>query len=555
MIAGHATSVTNHGPCQMAEGCTETSIYRVDRNCAKERTAGGYRCCESHKPPEVVFAPFLGQQEKFFARRERFVFFGGAAGPGKSLCLMMKFGQVLAVEQAKHAFMRKRGKRHQSTAWSIYLRRVGPNMKQVKAWSRQYMPAFDPAAHFVEDEGIWTFPSAGGAAFQFAHMEHEKDRYKFKSSQYITAAFDELTEFTEVQFDYIDTRCRSTDPELQPLVQVLAASNPDGEGLLWVRERFIEVAPPETVVRIETKLGDGRIHASEQVFIPAKLSDNPKLMSDGAYEASLLNKRPEVRDALLSGDWYIVSGAFFASIWDGRIHVVEDHDIPDGAKVFRSGDWGIRTWTSIGWWYQDSEGGLTMFAHLRCQGLTADKVAFEVRKMESRLGYWDDGDANQSKLNFARNPLDSSCFRVEGQTGAPTIAKDFLKCGVRWTQSRKGPGSRYQGAAQIMRRFSTMIPAAFEGATDPTERERPMLRFMRSCHSPIKTIPVLRAAPNDANDVDTKADDHDYDCVMYACLENPLQLPTDDDDWDSEDEDLVPASRNANRLTLGTPIR
>jgi hypothetical protein len=96
------------------------------------------------------------------------------------------------------------------------------------------------------------------------------------------------------------------------------------------------------------------------------------------------------------------------------------------------------------------------------------------------------------------------------------------------------------------------IPASFEGAIDPTERERPMLRFMASCKSPIKTIPVLRADPGDANDVDTKGDDHDWDMVMYACLENPIKLPEEDDDFD--EEDVRQPRRSQNRLSLGPPV-
>jgi hypothetical protein len=495
-----------HGLCEVSPGCPEPAIFRLNNG----------KSCKKHKPESIVFAPFLGQQEKFLQRRERVVFFGGAAGGAKSLSLLMKFTQQLSVEKRRFAEARKLGKVHKSTAWGLYLRRTTPNLKQAKSWSRLYMSALDPAATFNEDEGIWKFPSAGGAVLQFSHMEHAKDRFRFKSSAYSFLAFDELTEFEEEMYDYLDTRLRTTDPFLDPYLQICSASNPDGEGLVWVRERFIEIAPPETVVRIETTLGDGRVHAYEQIFIPSKLSDNPILLESGQYEAALRNKRPEVREALLNGNWYVSQGAFFGQIWDSDHHVVEDHDVPQGAKIFRSGDWGIRSPSSICWWYEDADGGLTMFAHLRTVGLTADKVAGEMKKIELRYDLWDDVDDGygESKLNFARNPLDSACFSNPGMAGAPTIAKDFARCGVRWKPAKKGPGSRYNGLAQMVRRMVTTIPAAFEGATDPTERARPMLRFMRGCKSPIKTIPVIQTDPNDINDVDTKADDHDVD----ACL-------------------------------------
>ncbi len=538
-------NVAPHGYCEVKTSCggKEPAIYRLNTG----------KSCEACKPASVIFAPFLGQQEKFFHRRERIVFYGGAAAGGKSLCLMMKFAQIISVEKQRFSEAKKKGQRYVSTAWGIYFRRTTPDLEQIKELSERFFKALDPYAKFNDNKGIWKFPSAGGAIFQFSHMEHERDKHKHKSRAYIYIAFDELTEFSETQFDYLDTRLRTTDPILEPYMQICAASNPDGEGLLWVRERFIEVAKPEEVVSIETKLLDGRVINFEQVYIPAKLTDNPKMMASGQYEASLMNKRPEVREALLNGNWYVVAGAFLASVWNSDLHVCEDHDIPDSAKVFRAADWGILAPASIGWFYEDADGGLTMFAHIRRQGKTADLVAKDVAAIESRHGFWDH-HAKASRLNLARNPLDSACFADAGTMGSPTVAKDFAKAGVRWKRAKKGPGSRFNGAAQIMRRMSTMIPEAFKGATSPTERERPMLRFMRSCTSPIKTIPTLRADPNNADDVDTKADDHDWDMLMYACLENPVSLPTEDDDYDVDDEEFREPARKSHSLSVGPPI-
>lgn len=517
-----------HGRCEQKGGCDAEPIYRVRE----------LKLCKEHKGADTVFAPFLGQQEKMFQRRERVVFVGGAGGCGKSLFGQMKFGQQLAVENRRFEEARAKGLRFKSKAWGGYFRRTSPNFKQAVQRSREYFEAMDPAAYYNENSNLWTFPSCGDAVFQFATIEHEKDRFKFKSHEFTYLFFDELTEFTEVQFDYLDTRLRTTDPFLEPYLQCCAASNPDGEGILWVRERFIEVAPPETVVSIETVLRDGRTKSYTQVFIPGRLDDNPILLESGTYEASLMNKRPEVREAILEGNWYLAPGAFLGAIWQSGLHVVEDHDIPPGATVFRSADWGIVNPASIGWWYVDADGGMTMFAHLRTVGLTVDKVCEKMRAIEARFDLFDE-DGNVSGLNFARNPLDSACFGGgQGLVGARTIAKDFATQGFRWKKARKGPGSRLNGASQIIQRMSTLIPAAFEGADHPTERERPMLRFMKSCTWPIKTLPVLRSDPNNVDDVDTEGDDHDWDCVMYACLENPVAMP-DSGNPDDDDEDDV----------------
>lgn len=532
------------GPCERP-GCKAPAIFRVKTE----------KVCKDHKGADVVFAPFLGQQEKFFQRRERVVFFGGAAGGAKSRSLWVKFGQQLAVEYARAQEARKRGIKFKSRAWGIYFRRTTPNFRQAFERCEEDFRALDPAAVPDRNTHTWTFPSCGNAVFQFAHMEHVSDRFKYKSVEATYIAFDELTEFDEVQYDYMDTRLRTTDPHLEPYLQTCSASNPDGQGLIWVRERFIEPVPPETVMRIETVLGDGRVVEYDQVFIPSKLTDNPILMESGTYEASLMNKRPEVREALLNGNWYISPGAFFGRIWDTSLHVVEDHDIPENAKIFRAADWGIMSPSSIGWFYEDADGGLTMFAHLRTVGLTVDRVADKMIAIESRYGLWDE-EAQQSRLNMARNPLDAACFGGgQGLIGGRTIAKDFRDLGFRWKPSKKGPGSRVLNLAQMVKRMTTLIPEAFKGATEPTERMRPMLRFMKSCVSPIRTIPVIATADNNVDDVDTDGDDHDVDCCMYACAERTLDVGLRKREDDDDDDEIPSRSRTIDRMTLGTPVR
>lgn len=523
------------GPCQ-ERGCNAPAIFAWEK-----------RVCLQHKPANVVFAPFCGQQEKFFQARQRWVLYGGAGGGGKTECGKNKFGQQLAIEAHRFQEARKQGRKFQSVAWGGYFRRVAPNFKQAVQRSRAAFEAMDPAAYYHENDRAWYFPSCGNAVFSFCTMEHIQDKYKFKSHEFTYIYVDEGSEFEEEQIDYLDTRLRTTDPFLEPLLQLCIGSNPDGPGMLWLRDRFIEPAPPETIVRVETKLRDGRIISHDQIYIPAKLDDNPLLMASGTYEASLMNKRPEVREAILSGNWYYgMSGTFLQNVWDSRLHVVENHDVPEGAKIFRAADWGIGHASSIGWFYEDRDGGLTCFAHLRTVGLTVDKVCQKMKKIEEEFGLWDE-DADCSGLNFQRNPLDTACFgKGQGLMGARTIAKDFAACGFRWVPAKKGPGSRLHGASQILLRLSTMIPAAFDGATDPTERERPMLRFMQRCASPIKRLPTLRTDPDNPDDVDKDAgDDDDWDMCQYTCLQVPMDMPQKrDDDWDDDD---VPVPARAKR--------
>jgi hypothetical protein len=464
--------------------------------------------------------PFPGQQTKFFERRERVVFYGGAGGGGKSICGMAKFGQQLFIERARL----KRGEISQSKAWGLYLRRTMPDLQQAIDKSHQLFLDIDPDATYNVNNHIWTFPSCANAKFQFGHMENESSKYKYKSNEYTYVFFDELTEFSQTQWEYMDTRVRTTDPVLQGMLQICAGSNPDGPGLLWVRKLFIQGREPEVVYRIPTRLSNGRVINYDSVFIPASLRDNPALYEAGQYEASLLNKRPEVREAILNGNWWITPGAFLGEVWDSRYHICPNHEAPKNAKIYRSLDPGIGAPSSCTWWYEDRDGGLTGIHNLYVKNHDATMLAERIREIEEHYGWWD-GDNNRSTI---MGPLDEDAFN-RTLVGGPSYAQAMRKCGVRWKRSRK---DRFNGAAEIVRRLN-----ARRKSLNPGEDDVPLLRWMERCKAPIETIPILQSDPNDPNDVDTKGEDHCWDETMYMCLER--LLPRREQEEDDDDDGIV----------------
>lgn len=437
--------------------------------------------------------PFPGQQTKFFQRTERWVLYGGAGGGGKTVCLIGKFAQQLYVEAKRF----EAGEISRSRAWGIYLRRNTTDLKQaidIAHWIFIDLGLCTGDDYNINDH-IFTFPACGNARFQFGHMEHERSKYKYKSNSYTYICPDEVTEFTETQIEYIDTRLRTTDKVLEPMMQICCGSNPDGVGLLWVRNKFIEGKVPETVYRNETVTSSGKVINFDQVFIPAKLRDNPVLYESGVYEAALMNKRPEVREAILEGNWYISAGSFLGEVWDTTYHVCPNHDIPRNVTIARSGDFGTRSPTSITWWYIDRDGAFTAFHNIYVKGLVAERVAEKIKEVEQHYGLWDD-DEDCSTLT---GPLDEDCFN-KANTSGPSIAEAFRKKGVRWRRSNK---NRLQGAAQLISRLVARIPGAVEG-----EPARPMIRWMERCTAPIRTLPILMPDENDPNVPDTKGDDH-----------------------------------------------
>lgn len=477
--------------------------------------------------------PFPGQQTKFWQASEDVVFGGGAGGGGKSILLKMAFIHQLVFEHERY----RAGKIKKSKAWAIYFRRKTPDLTQAIDESHEYFPQIDPKAKFDAKDGhnIWTFPSCGGAKFQFAHMQHETDRFKYKSSAYTYLAFDELTEFEEIQFLYMQSRLRCADEALVPYLQCRAGSNPDGPGLLWVRNRFIEGREPERVYRTRYHLDTGETKTKDEVFIPFRLKDNPVLYKSGAYEMQLRGLPPEIREAILEGNWYFASGAFLARVWNSKVHVIDDHPVPDGVRIYRSADYGYNKPSSVTWWYLDRDGILTAFYNLYVTNKTPEQLADLIKEVEQEFGLWDGDEDGQYGFSTISGPLDSACWNK--QSSAVTIAARLRSCGVPFYKARKGPGSRKNGAIEIISRLEARLPDP--DAPKDRSKDRPLLRYMKRCVAPIRTLPILRSDPNDPDDVDTKGEDHCYDDLMYMCLANPTKVEKDHDPDEDEVDNVV----------------
>jgi len=257
-----------------------------------------------------TWRPQKGPQEKFHASSVDEVFYGGAAGGGKT--------ESLTVEPLRYV--------HVPGYTAIIFRRTYPELRQAKgiiARSRYMYPLL--GGRYNEQSFTWRFPS--GATIQFGQLEHEDDKYDHQSAEYAYIAFDELTTFTESQYLYLLSRLRSTaiDPVTGKYVpkKLRAASNPGNVGHEFVKSRFIDKLKPYEIkyfkrvddVDIEADKDDP--DALSRQFIPATLYDNLILMAaDPQYEARLKSLSLIDRERLLSGNWDIlIAGNVFKPEW------------------------------------------------------------------------------------------------------------------------------------------------------------------------------------------------------------------------------------------------
>ncbi len=212
--------------------------------------------------------------------------YGGAAGGGKSDALLM-----WALEGANTPGYA-----------AIIFRRTFPEHEQPGGLVPRSMEWLGgTAARWNDSKHTWTFPS--GAVIKFAHLQHEKTKTVYQGGEYDRAAFDELTHFTETQYEYISSRLRRIEG-FPFLPAMRAASNPGGEGHFWVKKRFVtdEACKALQAGKAGVFWNDGR------AFVPARLADNPYL-DKVDYRQKLSRLSPVLRERLLNGDWSIQENA------------------------------------------------------------------------------------------------------------------------------------------------------------------------------------------------------------------------------------------------------
>jgi hypothetical protein len=432
---------------------------------------------------EVVFQPNPGPQEEFLSAGERDVLYGGAAGGGKSFALL--------ADPLRYC--------HNPNHRGLLLRRTLDELTELIDKSRQLYPKAFPGAKFRESKSTWHFPS--GATIWFTYLDKDKDVTRFQGQAFNWIGIDEITQYpTPYVWDYLRSRLRSTDSELQQHLYMRCTANPGGVGGWWVKKMYID-GTPENKAYPAFDLDTGKPfvwpHNHEKAgqplfyrkFVPARLTDNPHLMADGQYE-SMLRSLPEVeRKRLLEGDWDVAEGAAFPEFSRTK-HVVEPYEMPTNWPRIRMADYGYAAPSCVLWGAIDWDNNIWIYREIYEKHLTAEQLADRIL------------EAEQLDPVPHYTVLDSSCWNKTGF--GPSIAEVMMRSGVRWTPSDR---NRIQGKMEIHRRL----------ADNPYTKE-PRLRFFSTCQHIIKQVAGIPLSKTNSEDVDTKAEDHAYDALRYGMM-------------------------------------
>lgn len=432
------------------------------------------------------WTPHKGAQWEFLENSAFECLFGGAAGPGKTDCLLME-----SLRQIKfpdyHALLLRRTYRELQMADSLIDR------------SQRWFP--DYGGKYQGQQKRWTFPS--GATIDFGHMEYEDSKYLYQTAQYAYIAFDELCTFTESQYLFLISRCRSPNPEIKKYVR--AGTNPMGIGHAWVKARFIDIG--EAKKTHEIKLLDGRIMT--RCFIPGTVYDNPTLIeNDPDYISRLMLLPEKIRRALLYGDWDVFIGQYFGE-WDRSIHIVPLPTWEHYTEVI-SIDYGYSKPASVGWWKIGVDGKAVRYKELYQEKLTYTELGKEIvkrtpdiSKIECIVGdpaMWGDRAHHKEALI--------------GESGAETLQKVFDEAwGVAKVILIQGDNNRVTGWG----RFREYLKPY------KNQHEQMTSRFgvTANCLNFIRTVPGLIYSSTKPEDIDTKGEDHCADDSRYFFMSRP----------------------------------
>jgi len=279
----------------------------------------------------ATISPLPGPQTEFLRTPADICIYGGAAGGGKTVGLIL---EPLRYVSQVPGFT------------AVFFRRTTPEITNPGGlWdeSLNFYPRFGGIPHHRAH--VWRWPRGG--KIKFSHLQLDSTVYRWQGSQIALIGFDELTHFTAHQFYFLLSRNRSTCG-VRPYIR--ATCNPDADSwvadfLAWwidqetglpIPERagvlryFIRVAEktvwadrPEELMHQMTRRQDlppgaPPLRPISVTFIPANVHDNPALLRiNPEYLTWLLSLPLLERERLLGGNWKIrpAAGLYFKREW------------------------------------------------------------------------------------------------------------------------------------------------------------------------------------------------------------------------------------------------
>ena len=438
--------------------------------------------------PEDSWTPQSGPQEAAI-RTAGFVdelFFGGARGGGKSDFLLGDFASDVT---------------QYGTAWrGILFRKNFPDLEEIEMRSKELFYGMFPGAEYRVGTKTWHFP--GGAFLRLRHMESEVDADKYIGHQYTWIGFDELPTWSNLKHYHMMKACLRSAAKVTNK-RIRSTGNPGGVGHQAVKKYFgIEGEGKKGHKVIVDDVSD-----MTRMFIPSRVTDNKILVTnDPGYEGRLRSQAhgdAQLVKAWLDGDWDAFVGQYFG-MWDDKALHIEPFDIPVDWPIYGGLDYGEASPTSFGLYTRDFDDRLIRIAEYYQADATATEHARGVRELIDTCP-------------FTQGRLPEAVFSDPSMWVTRRLSAAYSRAPADFVMDE----SLYLVRANIDR------VSGWRVCKDLLYRENFYIFAGGWNENFSRTVPQLPRSHNNAEDLDTRAEDHCADEWRYVALHawKPYEQP------------------------------
>jgi hypothetical protein len=423
-------------------------------------------------PPNCWTCP----QERFLAHyndERSDMLYGGAAGGGKTT------GNLMGALRACHQF---------DGLQAFWFRRTFPELEQsVLRVLARYAYAAPLGAKWNGGRHELTFPN--GSILTFGHAANLKAATALLSAEIQLLCLDERTTIQPDVVDFIYTRVRS-GVEGIPELGIRSGTNPGEIGHSRVKTDFIEATDHGA-----NELVDERGRTLR--FIQAKATDTPQVIMSGYLLTLQGIKDPQLRKAMLDGDWDVFAGQVFSE-WRYAKHVVEPFTLPREWRRCGGIDYGYRAPSAVLKSAVDGDGRVWVYWELYETQLGERRLAEEILA------------SGAEHVVYAFDP--SMSARIGDEMPVASILQEE---GVPLTP---GNNDRLSGWNRIHTYLADGPACQIHRAAGSAQC--PLLHVFAGCVDLIRTLPAVPyRTTGKLEDVDTESEDHLPDALRYLLME------------------------------------